>query len=66
MLRETYPIRTVASLGDFSAAKVLWLVIAINVSRANNEKAVRLKFVIAALTPFLPRTLTLEPRAKHT
>jgi hypothetical protein len=46
MLRETYPIRTVASLADFSAARVLWFVIAINASRTNNEKAHRPIFVI--------------------
>jgi hypothetical protein len=46
MLRETYPIRTVASLADFSAAQALWFVIAIKVSRTENEKAHRLIFVI--------------------
>jgi len=46
MLRETYPMRTVAGLADFSAAQVIGFVIAINVSRTNNEKAHRLIFVI--------------------
>ena len=46
MLRETYPMRTVATLADFSAAQMLWFVIAINVSRTNNEKARGLIFVI--------------------
>ena len=50
MLRETYPIRTVASLADFSAAHVLWFVIAIKAGKTNNEKVACLIFVIVVIS----------------